>query len=152
MEGLLGSLDAAGGSLAVAFIVTLAAGILAMTLVYLGSALLVLDRFARVSQGWLSPVLSAVFVSLLVALLATLEAFPADAVYIGEEWREVFAANLVRSVGSCAFFVALAKAVLHFLSQGATSRLATGLASLGVGLALGASDAPPPRRPFPPHH
>lgn len=139
MEGLLGSLDAAGGSLAVAFIVTLAAGILAMTLVYLGSALLVLDRFARVSQGWLSPVLSAVFVSLLVALLATLEAFPADAVYIGEEWREVFAANLVRSVGSCAFFVALAKAVLHFLSQGATSRLATGLASLGVGLALGAS-------------
>jgi lipoprotein-releasing system permease protein len=143
VDGLIGSLaaslDAAGGSLAVAFIVTLAAGILAMTLVYLGSALLVLDRFARVSQGWLSPVLSAVFVSLLVALLATVEAFPADAVYTREEWRDVFRDNLLAGAGSCVFFVALAKALLHFLSQGTTSRLATGLAALGLGLALGAA-------------
>ena len=45
IQSLVASLDAAGGSLAVAFIISLAAGIVAMTLVYLGSALLVLDRF-----------------------------------------------------------------------------------------------------------
>ncbi|MEM9177215.1 MAG: FtsX-like permease family protein [Myxococcota bacterium] len=153
MDGILGSLasslDAAGGSVAVAFIVSLAAGILAMTFVYLGSALLVLDRFARVAQGWLSPILSAVFVSLLVALLATVENFPADAVYTRAEWRAVFIENLVASAGACLFFVVLARALLHFLSQGTTSLLATGGAALGVGLALGsAGEIMPPAAVF----
>jgi len=138
----MASLDAAGGSLAVAFIVTLAAGILAMTLVYLGSALLVLDRFARVSRGWLGPVLSAVFVTVLVALVTTVEAFPADAVYTWDEWREVFRESVIASAVSCTFFVIVAKLLLYFLSQSATSRLATGLAALGVGLALGATAEP----------
>ncbi len=59
-----------GGGIAVAFIIVLAAGILAMTLVYLGSALLVLDRFARVSRGWFGPVVSGLVVSIFLATLA----------------------------------------------------------------------------------
>ena len=43
-------LGAAGGGVAVVFIVALAAGILALTLFYLGSAVVVLERFARVAR------------------------------------------------------------------------------------------------------
>ena len=41
-----------------------AAGIIAMTLLYLGSALLVLDRFARVSTNWFGPAVAALVVSI----------------------------------------------------------------------------------------
>ncbi len=140
MEGLwtslAASLDAAGGSLAVVFIISLAAGIVAMTLVYLGSALLVLDRFARVATGWVGPLVSAAIVAFLLALLATVANFPADAVYTWGEWSESFARQLGVVSVSCAFFLVLTRSLLHFLSQAVTSRLATGVAALGAGLAL----------------
>lgn len=145
MEALIRSLgtsvDALGGSLAVAFIVTLAAGIVAMTLVYLGSALLVLDRFARVTRGWLGAVVAAAAVAVLVALMATVEAFPADAVYDWADWRSAYLRHLGQALISCVFFVALAGAMLRFLPQRTTSRLATGAAALGVGLAAAETGA-----------
>jgi lipoprotein-releasing system permease protein len=146
MEGLLtslaSSLDAAGGSLAVAFIISLAAGIVAMTVVYLGSALLVLDRFARVATGWVGPLVAAVVVALLLALMATVQNFPSDAIYTWEEWRAAFVGNLARVSASCVVFMLVALFLVHFLSQTATSRVATGLAALGVGLALAAAGLP----------
>jgi len=138
-SSLAASLDAAGGSLAVAFIISLAAGIVAMTLVYLGSALLVLDRFARVATGWVGPLVSAVLVALSLALMATVENFPADAVYTWDEWRETFAGHLGVVSISCVFFLLLARGLVHFLSQTVTSQIAAGLAALGVGLALAAA-------------
>jgi lipoprotein-releasing system permease protein len=45
-------LSAAGGTLALSFIVALAVGINALTLLFLGSAVIALERFARVAQGW----------------------------------------------------------------------------------------------------
>ena len=137
IRSLAASLDAAGGSLAVAFIISLAAGIVAMTLVYLGSALLVLDRFARVTRGWPGPLAAAAVVIGTVSLMATVENFPADAVYTWDEWRASFLGHLGAVTASCVFFILLAKGLIHFLSQGATSRIATTLASLGVGLLLG---------------
>ena len=83
-------MNAAGGSLAVAFIITLAAGILAMTLVYAGSALLVLDRFARVAKGWLRIGLAGFAVAVCLAILATLESIPSDSVFTWNEWRDAF--------------------------------------------------------------
>ncbi len=138
---LSASLDAAGGSLAVAFIVTLAAGIVAMTLVYLGSALLVLDRFARVARGWLSPLLAAVAVALGVSLLATVENFPVDAVYSWGEWRATFLEHLGVVAVSSLVFLSLAWVATRLLSQATVSRIATALAGFGVGLALVASGA-----------
>jgi len=134
---LLSSLDAAGGSLAVAFIIALAAGIIAMTLVYLGSALLVLDRFARVTRGIVGPLIAAIVVTLAVALMTTVSDFPADAVYSWDEWRAAFIEHLGFAALSCGFFILVAKGLIHFLSQGTTSRIATTLAALGVGLMLG---------------
>lgn len=142
IASLVSGLDAVGGSLAVAFIITLAAGIVAMTLVYLGSALLVLDRFARVAKGIGQTIVAGVLVTLLVALLATVEAFPADAVYTWGEWRETFFGHLGTAAISCLLFVGLARALLHFLSQRATSRLVTLAAGFGVGGLLAASGPP----------
>lgn len=143
MEGLWLSLSAAmealGGSLAVAFIISLAAGIVAMTLVYLGSALLVLDRFARVARGVVGPIASALFVILAIALMATVAQFPADAVYTWAEWRDTLARSLAGVAVSCVFFLVLTRVLIHFLSQGTASRLATGSAALGVGLMLSSS-------------
>ncbi|MBJ21704.1 MAG: hypothetical protein CL933_20035 [Deltaproteobacteria bacterium] len=136
MEGLWTSLDAAGGSLAVAFIISLAAGIVAMTLVYLGSALLVLDRFARVAKGWLGPLAAAVLVVLALVLMATVENFPADSVYTWDEWRAAFVRHMSVASVSTVFFLLLARTLIHFLSQATVSRIATGSAALGVGLAL----------------
>jgi len=140
MEGLWTSLslslDAAGGSLAIAFIILLAAGIIAMTLVYLGSALLVLDRFARVARGFVGPLCSALVVVLALAVMATVGNFPADAVYSWQEWRETFLRHLGVVALSCLFFLVLTRILIHFFSQAATSRVAIGLAALGVGLAL----------------
>ena len=49
-----GLLTAAGGTLALTLIVTLAIGINALTLLFLGSAIVTLERFARVARRWRS--------------------------------------------------------------------------------------------------
>ena len=54
---LWGLLSAAGGSLALSFIVALALGIAAMTVLFLGSAVVVLERFARATRRWSSVIL-----------------------------------------------------------------------------------------------
>ena len=141
LRGILSSLDAMGGGLAVAFIITLAAGIVAMTLVYLGSALLVLDRFARVARGWVWPASAALAVAFVSALMATVVQFPVDAVFAWAEWREAFFGDLMLAAFFCVVFGLLAKGLLHFFSQGTASRLATALAALGLGLGLGASES-----------
>ena len=65
-SGIWASLAAVGASTALAFIVTLILGIVLLSLLYLGSAIVVLERFARVSArpGWtvfFGLVVSAVF-------------------------------------------------------------------------------------------
>ena len=47
-------LTAAGGTLALTLIVSLAIGINALTLLFLGSAVVTLERFARVARRWRS--------------------------------------------------------------------------------------------------
>ncbi|MFK7894306.1 MAG: FtsX-like permease family protein [Myxococcota bacterium] len=132
-------LSTAGGGIAVAFIISLAAGIIAMTLVYLGSALLVLDRFARVAKGWVGPIVAGIAVAAGVALLATVESFPSDAVYTWTEWRESFISQLGLTLASCAFFLAVVRVATLKLSQGWLSLAVTASAALAVGLGLAAT-------------
>ncbi len=47
-------LTAAGGTLALTLIVTIAVGINALTLLFVGSAVVTLERFARVARRWRS--------------------------------------------------------------------------------------------------
>ena len=130
------SLNAIGGGLAVAFIIALAAGILAMTLVYVGSALLVIDRFARVATGWLRIALAGLLVALVLGILATAESIPADSVFTWVEWRDVFIQRMLLNLLSCALFVGLAIGATRFLSQHRLAMVATSCAALAVGLAL----------------
>jgi len=130
------SLRAMGGGIAVAFIISIVAGILAMTLLYVGSALLVLDRFARVLSGWLGPLVAGLVVSAALALLATMEAIPSDSVFAWSEWRLAFAQQLGMTFALCGVFIVLVRIAMHFMSQHRLTILVTGLAALGVGLAL----------------
>ena len=54
MPVLWDALTAAGGTLALTLIVALAVGINALTLLFLGSAVVTLERFARVARRWRS--------------------------------------------------------------------------------------------------
>jgi lipoprotein-releasing system permease protein len=136
LAGIDVALRAMGGGVAVAFIISIAAGILAMTLLYVGSALLVLDRFARVSKGWLGPALAGMAVSICLALLATMEAIPSDSVYAWSEWRDTFAMQLGMTFACCILFIALVRVAMHFISQYGLTMLVTAVAAAGVGLAL----------------
>jgi len=57
---------AAGGTLALGFIIAIALGINALTILFLGSAVIVLERFARASRRWGSLALMCVGVTILV--------------------------------------------------------------------------------------
>jgi len=59
-------ISTAGGTLALTFIVALAVGINALTLLFLGSAVVALERFARAVRGWRSVVTVGVVGSALV--------------------------------------------------------------------------------------
>ncbi len=133
---LQSALQAVGGGLAVAFIMTLAAGILAMTLVYLGSALLVLDRFARVARSWPSIGISALGVVICAALLVTLVSIPSDSIYTWPEWRSVFSRSLGVSSIACTVFLGAALVSIRFLSQLRLVIVSSALTALGVGFAL----------------
>jgi len=56
---------AAGGTLALGFIIAIALGINALTILFLGSAVIVLERFARASRRWSSMALMCVGVAIL---------------------------------------------------------------------------------------
>jgi len=60
---------AAGGTLALGFIVAIALGINALTILFVGSAVIVLERFARVSRRWSSLAVTGVAVAVLGGLL-----------------------------------------------------------------------------------
>ena len=139
LPGIESSLRAMGGGIAVAFIISLAAGIIAMTLVYLGSALLVLDRFARVSGGWVAPLVSALAVSICLGVLATMQAIPSDSTFSGQEWRALFLEQAGMTLAFCALFVVSIRLLMRFLSQRQLTWAALSIASLGVGLALSGS-------------
>ena len=140
MEAILASMTegagAVGGGLAVAFIVTLAAGILAMTLVYVGSALLVLDRFARVAKGVVGSSIAGFFVAGVVAILVTLESVPSDSVFTWSEWWGVFVDQLALTLIACGLFIVVVRVALRFLSQSALSALVTATAALALGFQL----------------
>ena len=57
---------AAGGTLALGFIIAIALGINALTILFMGSAVIVLERFARASRRWGSLALMCVGVAVLV--------------------------------------------------------------------------------------
>jgi len=139
LDVLWGLLTAAGGTLALGLIVTLAIGINALTLLFVGSAVVTLERFARVSRRHVSRLAFASVWTLVVAA--------GVASWGGQELAGAAAAEGGRGVAVALAGSALAVAValvgvrlaLRWL---APERLAGGSAlvlGLGYALLLGAS-------------
>jgi lipoprotein-releasing system permease protein len=135
-----GMLTAAGGTLALTLIVSLAVGINALTLLFLGSAVVTLERFARVVRRWRSLLGFGVVWSLLVGAMSLSWSDPALGGDLGpvSQW-------LLASAG-CAAAVAAATGLCWLLLRRLSSaRLASAtLLVLGLGFAavVGASQQP----------
>jgi len=136
---LWGVLTAVGGTLALALIMTLAVGINALTLLFLGSAVVTLERFARASRRRISLLAFACVWTLVVAAgVATWGGEELAGVAANAGWR-----GMAGIFGGSALAVALATGGVRLaLRRLAPDRLAGGSAlvlGLGYALVLGAS-------------
>ena len=134
-------LTAAGGTLALGLIVTLAVGINALTLLFLGSAVVTLERFARATRRWREPCSDSRCVwSLLVAAgVATWGGPELTGAAREPGWRAIPGA-LPGSLLAVALAVAGVRAALARLSAGTARRAAAPIVlGLGYALVVGAS-------------
>lgn len=133
LQALWDVLATAGGTVALSFIVALAVGINALTLVFLGSSVVVLERFARSARRGGSIALASLAAAPLVGALAVPllgENSAADALSPLALWLR---ATAVAAVG-VAVFVAFSRFAIR---RAAPERLATAsLVVLGLGYAL----------------
>ena len=136
---LWGLLTAAGGALALVLIVSLAIGINALTLLFLGSAVVTLERFARASRRWRSLLGFALLWTLVVA--AGVSAWGGDELHAAgvlEGWR-----GMPAVIAGSAFCVALSLAIvmlaLRRLSPEWLAAASAVVLGLGYALVLGAS-------------
>ena len=109
------ALAAAGGSVALTFIVALAVGLAALTLFFLGSAVVVLERFARAARGVVPVAALSLGCAALLAAVALEEVQPEVAILA---WSGTVAAwaRLFGSVALHAFvWVAIARGLLAVL-------------------------------------
>ncbi len=132
-------LTAAGGTLALGLIVTLAAGINALTLLFLGSAVVTLERFARANRrGW-SLLGFALAWSLLVAAGVAAWGGPELTGDDGEPGWRAIAGALPGSLLAVALAVLGVRAALSRLSTGLLAGGSACLLGLGYALVIGAS-------------
>ena len=131
---LWNALSAASGSVALAFIVALVLGICANAVLFLGSAVVVLERFARGPRHWSSTLLMTLaFAALLGALGTDEESVEA----LGIPWPGTAIAWLAASASAFVLLV-LVQAGTAFLLRVLTPRVLAlaSVVGLGVGYAL----------------
>ena len=135
-------LTAAGGTLALSFIVAIALGINALTLLFLGSAVVVLERFARAARRVSSSVLAGLVVAAGAGgLLAELRAPDAMAAG-GEAALRAFGEAALAAVAAVALGVPLARLLLRLFAPSRLGQLALVVLGLGYGLAAGGTGKP----------
>jgi lipoprotein-releasing system permease protein len=138
MSGLLAGawavLTAAGGTVALALILAIALGINAMTLLFFGSAVVALERFARVA---VRPALILACGLVWAALVGAFSLYWSAEALAGAdamEWLRAFGVGFARAAASVAVFAGACRFGLHRI---APRRLAAGvLALLGIASAI----------------
>jgi lipoprotein-releasing system permease protein len=130
-------LTAAGGTLALTLIVTLALGINALTLLFLGSAVVTLERFARVARRWRSMLGFGLCWAGLVGAgsLSWRGAESAGGLDPLRQWALASAGSAV----AIALALVAIRALLRAVSSMRLAALTLGLLGLGFGLVVGAS-------------
>jgi lipoprotein-releasing system permease protein len=133
-------LSAAGGSLALAFIVALVLGICANAVLFFGSAVVVLERFARGARGGFT---ALVVTLVLAALLGTLGTDEETIEALGIVWPGTFTAWAMSAlVAGLALIVAqlAIAAVLRFLAPRTLALLSVVVLGAGYALLVGGLD------------
>ncbi len=134
-------LGAAGGGVALGFIVALAIGMIALTLVYLGSAVVVLDRFARVARnpGWVA--FFGAVVSGLAAAAYLSEARPELSLASWSVWGSAYARTAGAVLGASLVLSACTFGVLRATASnsGRLGTLVLGVLGLALGAMVGAA-------------
>ena len=136
---LQAGLGSAGGALALVFIVGLAVGIVTLTLFYLGSAILVLERFARVQQRKGSVFVFFVGTTILVAaaIMESTQAFR-GVLPFSEEISWWLGSALAAALGVAAS-MALVFFVMRAVRPQSLAVAAVVWAGLGAAIVLGSS-------------
>jgi len=134
MTGLWQSLSAAGGSFALVFIVALVLAICATGLLFFGSAVVVLERFAREARSWRTTGLVTVGFAMLIGLLGVDEETVES---LGVVWPGAPAAWAMFA-GSAFAALALAQAATGLVLRLVSPRLLAlaSVIALGAGYAL----------------
>jgi len=137
-EFLWKALAVAGGGFALTFIVAIALAIAAMTLLFLGSSVIVLDRFARTASRPIQILCVALVWSVLVGVVWFA---------LAESETEGFSTHDVLAWGKAILFgavgvlpaVGLMRVALHFLSPRALTRVGLVWIGIGYGIWIGGS-------------
>jgi lipoprotein-releasing system permease protein len=134
LAGLWDVLAAAGGSVALSFIVALALGLAALTIFFLGSSVVVLERFARAARSPLRIVLFGVGWAAVVAAVFLDSIDPGAS---GQPWAEWLIGFGKLTLIGCGVMLVVVPATGLLLRYVGGRRLAqTSLIVLGLGYAL----------------
>ena len=130
-------LSAAGGTLALALIVAIAVGVNALTLLFVGSAVVTLERFARVAQRGSSVVLAGLGWA---ALVGAMQLNWLDAAVVAETgWFRAWAGQAGWAVLAIAVGMVGVWLALRFIASAHLARGTLVLLGLGYSLVFGAS-------------
>ncbi|MEN8160958.1 MAG: hypothetical protein ABFS41_12865, partial [Myxococcota bacterium] len=134
MNELWEGLSAAGGSLALAFIVALVLGICANAVLFFGSAVVVLERFARGARIGLTALVVTVVLAALLGTLATDEETVEALGFVWPGTLQAWAAGALAAAAALVLCQLLVAVVLRFVPPRALA-LAS-VVGLGAGYAL----------------
>ena len=136
------SLSVVGGSIAVSFIVALALGIIALTSFYVGSAVIVLERFARVASRWPSLLLVWLGASAIASAVA-ITWDPAELAGLSPaQWALAWGKGAAAIAPLVALMLALVWFLLRWLRPARLAELTVALLSTGVSLVVGGLGRP----------
>ncbi|MDX1649034.1 MAG: ABC transporter permease, partial [Myxococcota bacterium] len=142
LAALQEALSTVGGSLALAFIVAIALGICATTALFMGSAVVVLERFARAVQR---PGSVALATLLAAGLLGALGADAETVEAVGLSWPGTLAAWALASLAALpllALAQGLVAGLLRFVPPAGLGLAAVAVLGAGLGLFVGGLDRP----------
>ena len=124
-----------GGIFAVSFIVVIALGIGALTLLFMGSAVVALERFARVAKRWRSLLGCGLFWSGVVGCGVLYVRAPELSARPWGEWLESWAIVSAQTARVTAALIVSIPFLLRWAPSRAITRM-TGLVVLGLGCGL----------------
>jgi lipoprotein-releasing system permease protein len=134
---------ALGGTVALCFIISLSAGIVALTVLYVGSAVVVLERFARVGRRphWMA--LFGLAIATLIALVGMKETAPELAAASWPDWATAFGQWMGLVGVATLVCMSIVRGAMRFLSPEGLGGGAAVVFATAVGLGAGAGGDPP---------